>query len=238
MKTALNSYAKRQALLAGIAYVIIFFTAIFANFYVLEGLFGRADHHGLTAAIRTQVNMFQYGNAAFFITMILDVVLAWQLYIITKDVDKELSAFSGLLRLIYAAVLGIALYHLSQMLFLATTTLNIETDTLDWLIFNHKLAFNKVWVTGLVLFGIHLMIYGFLFIKGTGFSSWIGYGLLLAGSGYIADGVGQLILANYEAYAYILDTWVLIGGVTGEMAFMVYLFVLAFRKEVSVSVIE
>ncbi len=175
--------------------------------------------------------MFQYGNAAFLITMILDVALAWQLYVITKGVDMELSAFSSMLRLIYAAVLGIALFHLSQMLYLANTTLSLHLDTLDWEIYIHKLAFSKVWVMGLILFGIHLMIHGFLLIKGKGFSSWVGYGLLIAGSGYIADGAGQLILANYDKWTFILDTWVLVGGVTGEMALMIYLFYLAFRKE-------
>lgn len=221
---------RNQAKQAAFGYLVIFFCGIFANFYVLENIFGQQHSAGLSAVFKANLVIFQWGNLAFFITMIIDVAIGWQLFQILKGANKELASFSALLRIVYATILGIALYHLSQMMWLVSDETMQGTGEVDWQLLMHKVAFNKVWVMGLVIFGIHLMLTGWIIIKSSDFSSLIGYGLLLAGSGYIADGGAQLILYNYEAWSMLFNTWVLVGGVVGEMAFMIYLFYLGYRK--------
>ena len=58
--------------IAGISYLIIFFAAIFANFFALESI--------IQAPIETIENnnlIVRLGIVAFLITVIFDVVVAW-----------------------------------------------------------------------------------------------------------------------------------------------------------------
>ena len=65
---------RNLAVITGISYLIIFFAAIFANFFVLESiikdpLLTVQDHH----------MMVRFGILAFLITVVFDVVVAWAL---------------------------------------------------------------------------------------------------------------------------------------------------------------
>jgi Domain of unknown function (DUF4386) len=60
--------------------------------------------------------LFRSGIACFMVLVILDVVVAWALYILLKPVNKSLAMLAAWFRLVFAAILGVALHDLLSVL--------------------------------------------------------------------------------------------------------------------------
>jgi len=81
-------------------------------------------------------------------------------------------------------------------------------------------AFNWAWQAGFVFFGIHLFLRGGLFFKAGYMKKWLGIALLIAASGYLIDGFGQMLISGYDipvvGYVGILEAvlavWLLVEG--------------------------
>lgn len=65
---------RKLSVTAGVSYLIIFFAAIFANFFVLESLF-----QSPLETVQTKHMIVRWGILAFLITVVFDVVVAWAL---------------------------------------------------------------------------------------------------------------------------------------------------------------
>ena len=83
------------AIIAGISYLVIFFAAIFANFFVLESILKDP-----LVTIQENHVIVRFGIIAFLITVVFDVVVAWALYELYKE--NILSGLSTLFSLIYS----------------------------------------------------------------------------------------------------------------------------------------
>ena len=96
MTNRIAETSRRQAaLIAGAGYLIIFVLAIFANFVVRTGLI-EADDPAVTASnIMDSEGLFRLGLVAFLIVFVVDVVIAWALYIFFRDLSQEYSLLSA-----------------------------------------------------------------------------------------------------------------------------------------------
>lgn len=83
--------------------------------------------------------------------------------------------------------------------------------------------FNATWNIGLLLFGMHLLVLGYLCLKSPRIANGIGGILLLAASGYLLDGLAKLFLDSYKNYKETFEIVVLICGVLGELTFTFWL---------------
>ena len=133
--------SRKLSILGGISYIIIFFAAIFANFFVLETLIYAPletveNHRGLISA----------GIVAFLLTVVFDVVVAWVLFELFKT--HILTRLSTYFRLLHAIIMGVAIYALC-MTYKYTT---------DGEILAQVEIFNTIWLLGLFFFGIHLIL--------------------------------------------------------------------------------
>ncbi len=132
---------RQLSILAGVSYLVIFFAAIFGNFFVLEAI--------LASPVETVTQnhmMVRFGILAFLLTVVFDVVVAWALYALYKD--HFLSGLSTYFRMMHAAIMGVAIFALPMAL-KATT----ETEIL-----RQVDIFNIIWLIGLFFFGIHLIL--------------------------------------------------------------------------------
>jgi hypothetical protein len=195
---------RRLSLIAGLSYLIIFFAAIFANFFVIESILNDPvqtiqDHH----------MMVRFGILAFLITVVFDVVVAWALLELYKD--HLLSLLSTLFRMMHAAIMGVAIFAL--VLALSLTGSQEILNQID--------IFNIIWLIGLFFFGIHLILLGRIIGK----PRIIGIFLVLAGAMYMIDTAAHFVLPDYEDYATIFLALVAIPSIAGEMAFSIWLLV-------------
>lgn len=200
-----NSYSmnnRQLALTAGGSYVVIFITAIFANFVMLEGLL--ADPVGV---VNTHAFSVRLGVMAFLVSAVFDVVVAWALYEMYRQ--HVLTSLSTFFRVVHAVIMGLAVYALLETLRLTTAEEILGQATI----------FNNLWLIGLFFFGAHLILLARI-VKHIRI---IPYIMALAGGMYMVDTSAHFLMANYDAYADIFLAMVAIPSIFGEMAFAVWL---------------
>ena len=114
----IRSVSRRSApRIAGAGYLAIFVLAIFANFIVREGLIvtRRRGGHGV-ANLTDSIGLFRAGVVAFVMVFVLDVIIAWALHIVFREVNADLSLAAAWLRLVYTVFLGVALVFFFEVL--------------------------------------------------------------------------------------------------------------------------
>jgi hypothetical protein len=198
------------SLIAGGSYLIIFFAAIFANFFVLESMINDPLN-----TIQQKHFSVRAGILAFLITVVFDVVVAWALYELFKE--HFLSGLSTLFRMMHAAIMGVAIFALPMAL--DSTTAEAVLKQVD--------IFNTIWLIGLFFFGVHLILLGNIIGK----PKIIAIFLVIAGTMYMTDTAAHFILPNYDAYASVFLALVAIPSIVGEMSFSVWLLVKGGKEE-------
>lgn len=192
------------SIVAGLSYLIIFFAAIFANFFVIESILKDP-----LATIQENHVMVRFGIITFLITVVFDVVVAWALYELYKE--NNLSGLSTLFRMMHAAIMGVAVFALPFAV----------TSTTDQEILRQVDIFNTIWLIGLFFFGIHLILLGRILGK----PKLITVSLIIAGFMYMADTSAHFLLHDYDKYSSIFLALVAIPSIFGEMALSIWLLV-------------
>lgn len=190
--------------IVGIGYLIIFFAAIFANFFALESI--------IQIPIETVENnglMVRMGILALLITVVFDVVVAWALKELYKN--HSLTVLSTYFRMMHAAIMGVAIFALPLALKKTTPDdILVQVDT-----------FNYIWLIGLFFFGIHLILLSKIAIV----PRFIKVFLVIAGVMYVVDTVAHFSLSNYADFASVLLILVAIPSILGEMSFALWLLI-------------
>lgn len=195
---------RQLSLIAGTSYIVIFFTAIFANFFVLELLLNQP-----LEAVSEQTQVVRFGILAFLITAVFDILVAWALFDLYKF--HPFSLPSTYFRLAHAVAMGVAVFALLNV---------FAVDTAEEIV-GQVTVFNNIWLIGLFFFGVHLLFLSRI-VKHITF---IPYLLFAAGVMYIVDTSAHFLMENYDSYAVIFLTLVAIPSIFGEMAFAVWLLV-------------
>jgi hypothetical protein len=217
---------RRAAVTAGLGYLAIFALAIFANFFVLDGLVEPGDAAATARNIAESEGAFRAGLVAFAVVFVLDVVVAWALFVLFRGVRRDVSLLAAWFRLVYTVFLGVALIFS----FIALQLLSGEgyldafgPGQLDAHVLLAVDAFTYAWLIGLVCFGVHLVILGSLLVTSRWTSRLLGYVLMVAGGAYVVDTLARAVLADYAEVEQIFLTMVLIPSVIGELWFTVWL---------------
>ncbi|MGM0877447.1 MAG: DUF4386 domain-containing protein [Bacillota bacterium] len=211
---------------AGFGLLLMFILAIFANFFVLESLIIPGDAATTANNIIANELLFRGGISSFIIVIILDVLVAWALYILLKPVNKNLALLAAWFRLIYTAIFGVALYKFLSVLQLlsgADYLTVFETDQLHAQVMLFINAFNNGWLIALVFFGFHLFVVGYLIFKSGFMPRILGILLIMASMGYLIDSFAKLLLSNYTDYETIFLLIVAVPGVIGELSLALWL---------------
>ncbi len=195
---------RNLAIIAGVSYLIIFFAAIFANFFVLESILKSP-----VETVKHNPLLVRFGILAFLITVVFDVIVAWALYELYKT--HPLSGLSTYFRMMHAAIMGVAIFALP----LALTSITQEEILLQVDIFN------TIWLIGLFFFGVHLILLGRI-IKKPGI---IAFFLIVAGIMYMIDTAAHFLLTDYETYGSTFLALVAIPSIIGEMSFAIWLLI-------------
>lgn len=190
--------------IAGVSYLVIFFAAIFANFFVLESILNDPLN-----TVQENHLMVRFGIIAFLITVVFDVVVAWALYELYKE--NILSGLSTLFRMMHAAIMGVAVFSLPIAL----------SSTTDQEVLRQVNVFNITWLIGLFFFGIHLILLGRILEK----PRFITVFLIIAGIMYMVDTGAHFLLQNYDDYSIIFLALVAIPSIFGEMALSIWLLI-------------
>lgn len=223
-RRAADHSERRFALAAAIGLLVMAVLAPFAQFGVLGQLIVPADAAVTTRNIATSAGLFAAGIGAFVIIAILDVVVAWAAYGLLRRVDRGLAQFVGWSRAVYAVGFGYALVSLVQAAQLvgSASTADLASAGFQSEVASHAASFNGRWDVALVVFGIHLLGFGALLLRSVDFPRILSILVLLAGTGYLVDAVGRLLVPGYTL---TISTFTFIG----EALLIVWLFKIAIK---------
>lgn len=181
---------RTAAIVAGIALAIMAVLGGFANFGAIVPLIARGDAEQTAQNISGAPLLFFAGVASFFIVALLDIVVAGALYTLFRPVSRRVSAAAAWLRSVYAVLLVVAL----SQLVLGFSLLGTPETALPVLE-----SFNTIWVISLGVFGISLLLVGYLAFRSGFIPKIFGILLVVSGIGYLADAIGMAFIPDFTA---------------------------------------
>jgi Domain of unknown function (DUF4386) len=202
---------RTAAIVAGISLAIMAVLGGFANFGAIVPLITRGDAEQTAQNISGAPVLFFAGVVSFVIVALLDVIVAGALYMLFKSVNRRVSAAAAWLRSGYAVLLLVAL----SQLVIGFTLLGDPEAALPVLE-----SFNTIWVISLGVFGVSLLLVGYLAVRSGFVPKVFGILLAVAGLGYLADAVGMVFISDFTAvfaqFMFVGEVaiifWLLISG--------------------------
>ena len=214
---------KKSAIIAGIGLLLMAILAPIANFIIIQGLVDLENVAKTISNIVSSEGLLRLGIILFIIVALLDIIVAWALYIFLIPINKQLSLLTAWLRIIYATILLVVLTYLLKVLILLDGNdylTGFSTDQINIQVMLCINTFNNGWEFGLIIFGFHLLILGYLLLKAGYMRKILGILIIIASLGYLIDGFGKLFSADYNLTIsmitfigeIILIFWLLIKG--------------------------
>ncbi|GAA4462589.1 DUF4386 domain-containing protein [Nibrella saemangeumensis] len=211
---------RRMALVAGYSLVAMAIVAGFGYGYGFGSIYVAGDGAATVTNLNQSAYLFRWVIVAFLVIMLLDVVVAWALYYFFKPVDEALSLLTAWLRIIYAPFLGIALMNL-----LAVLPLLNDAAPAESLIMRSLNAFQDVWSLGLVVFGFHLTLLGYLALMSRFVPKVLAGLALFAGLCYFLSNLANLAVPDYGQYKGTVEMALSLPMALGELALAVWLLI-------------
>jgi hypothetical protein len=207
-----NTRSLRTAsLIAGLGLALIVVLALVGNFVAIQPLISPGDPAKTAQDILNSEALFRLGIACLVLTAVLDMIVAGALLVLFEPVNRGVSMMAALFRVAYAAVFLVAIIQLAVALRLLgdPTQAMRAIDT-----------YNTIWLVGLIFFGIHLGLIGYLAYRSGYMAKVFGILLVVAGIGYLVDGFGTVLVPDYSIniaqFTFVgeaaLMFWLLIKG--------------------------
>lgn len=218
---------RQAALVAGFGLLAMALAAPFAEFFVYAELVVREDIAATVANLAQRKGLFVAGMFAYFLVFVLDIVVAWALYVLLRPVNPALSLFTAWLRLVYTTVALVATFKLFGVFRLLHTpeTLNlVGQQALYEQVYFLLNAFRVEWGISLVLFGVYLGFLGWLVYRSGYIPRLFGVLLIIAGLGYLITYSGPYLYPDW-------DTGFLFITFFGELLFMLWLLIRGWKLE-------
>jgi hypothetical protein len=222
--TTLRQAMHRSALIAGLGLLLMAVLAGLATFGVLERVVTDGDASRTTSDILAAFRSFRLAILALFAVAVLDVVVAWALWAFFDRVHHAVAVLAAWCRGLYAVVFAVAIAQLvAAARLLADGRLRGQADLqLQSDVLTQIQQYGDIWSFGLGLFGIHLLLIGWLAFRSGFVPRFIGVLVLIAGAGYLVDSFGGLL---YATYTFELASFTFIG----EVVLMIWLLLFAAR---------
>lgn len=213
---------------AGMAYLVIIATGIFAEFFVRSSLIVWDDAAATAANIVSSASLYRAGLAAELLMLACDVFVALALYAIFRTVSRSLALLAAFFRLVHASIVGanllntyIPLHLLSGAEYLGA----FDPAQLHALVLAFLDAHSYGYAVGLVFFGFQCGVLAYLILKSGYVPKTLGALLMFAAIGYLVDSFGRTLLASYVDYETVFAIVVFAPAFLGELSFALWLLV-------------
>ena len=208
---------------AGVGILLMAALAGFGNFVAVQGLVTDGNAGRTAEDIMGSEGLFRLGILSLFVVVALDVVVAWSLYRVFSPVSRALSMLAACFRVAYAGVFLVAVSQLIGVLHLLGNDAYLRVFSAGQLnaqALSGIASFKDVWAAGLVLFGLHLLVIGYLAYRSGYVPRVLGILLAVAGLGYVIDSFGAVMSGgswnDISSFTFIgeflFGVWLVIRG--------------------------
>lgn len=212
---------RQAALVAGFAYVLN--PVSYAEFTIYPKLVIAGNIEQTAENIAAHGDLFLVAILCYFLSFVGDVVIAWSLYILLAPVNRSLSLLMAWFQLVYASIALVGVVNLSAVYHLLTTPEYLTVFGPGPLHAQVSLllhSFRYTWQMSLALFGVHLVLLGYLIYRSGYIPRILGILLVINGLGWVIDSLGPYFFPHANLgftfitfFAEILFMlWLLIRG--------------------------
>ncbi|NHF59688.1 DUF4386 domain-containing protein [Flavobacteriaceae bacterium TP-CH-4] len=210
---------RRAALIAGWGLFFMTLFALYAIYFIFQTLILPEEIEMTIENIRANELQFRIGIGCYLVVIVLDVLVAWALYVFLKPINRDISLLAAWFRLVYSGIYAVALTHYFNVLQLLDSTDYIPLLEMDGVKAKTMLslqAFNDTWAIGFVFFGLHIAFLGYLAFKSAYVPKILGILLILAGLSYLIDYFARFLFPENPLPVSTYFGW-------GELIFMFWL---------------
>jgi hypothetical protein len=214
---------RKAALVAGVAYLIVFFLTPHAW---ISKLIVSGDAVTTFQNITSNELLFRAGTACWFIVLVADAVVAWALYCFFLPVSKSLSLLAAWFRLLFVAVMGLTALNLLNVLQLiegADYFAAYDIGQLHAQLMLFLNAYDYGSNIAFVFFGFHIGVLSYLVLKSDFVPRVLAALLLVAFAGYQIDSFSSFLSASYVKSPLGFILTVAIPAVIAEFSLTVWL---------------
>ncbi|NOR17231.1 DUF4386 family protein [candidate division WOR-3 bacterium] len=162
-----NISLRKAAIVAGSAFIISFFLAILVDNFILPNfIIPGGDTAVLANDIIAKARLFNISVILYLIILTLDATIALALYIVLRPASSTLASLTGILRLLYVAIMVIG------VLALAFQLINVD-------------SYGTIKLIGYLFFIFHIFVLGYLVFKSGYIPRILGVLLLIASFSYV-----------------------------------------------------
>ncbi len=215
---------QRTGRIAGIVYLLIFFSGLIAEFVIRQSFIDVTNAAETADAIAGNESLFRLSILFDIIMVISDIAIAALFFRMFRQTSELLARLALMFRMTQAVIIAVNLVNL----FLAIRfTASAESSHFS-LIFAQAHATG--YTLGMIFFAVNLIFLGILMIKADYFPSILGYFMFIASAGYMIDSFAQVLMINYHQYADILGGIVFTPAFITELALSLYLIIRGARN--------
>ena len=214
---------RTACLTAGVGLLLMSVLAAVGYVAIVQRLVTPGDPVATARDIVGSAGLFRLGVTMLYAVIVLDVLVAWALLGVFTPVSRNVSRLAAWFRVAYAAVFMVAIGQLAgvpDLLSNAGYSTAFTPEQLQGQAMVKVEAFHDTYMAGLILFGVHLLILGYLAYRSGYVPKVIGVLLAVAGVGYIVDSV-VTVFTEGTPFAistvtflgeFLLALWLLIRG--------------------------
>lgn len=214
---------------AGFLYLLIIGFGLIAQTFVRDALVDASDATITANNIQASELWYRFGFVSELLMLISDIGVTTILYILFKDLSKNLSLLSTFFRLASIIILAVvALSHYAALSFLGGEEylMVFNPGQLDALALLSVKLHGSGYNICLLFFGVHLLILGYLIYKTDLFPRILGVLLLIAGICYIMNSLTWFLFPTFVKAIYPA---ILIPCLIGELIFSLWLLIKGVR---------
>jgi hypothetical protein len=193
---------KKTARVTGVLYLIIIVCGMFSEVYIRAGLIVPGDAATTADNIAASELLFRVGFASDMFVFLSDVAVAVLLYVLLRPVSRIVALIAAAFRLAGTAIYGVNLlnYFVALLLLGGADYLAVfEPVQLDAMALLFLEMHGHGYDLGLVFFGLHCLMLGYLLFRSDLFPRILGVLMVLAAFGYVVGSFTRFLFPHYSA---------------------------------------
>jgi hypothetical protein len=205
--------------------------APFAEFFVRQGLVVPGNVAATAENIVASQLLFRAGFASDLVVFVSEVALAAVLYVLFRPVSGVLALVMAFARLAMVTILGLNLLNMLTALQLLTSAeyaAAFDKGQLQALAFVFLNAQSNGYALGMVFFGLHLAVLGYLVYRSGFVPRILGVLMVVSALGYLADSFTLFLVPQY---AETLAVVVVVTALIGELPLTLWLLIKGLNVE-------
>ncbi len=216
---------KNLARIAGLCYLIVILTGLFAEVFVRQALKVSGNALATAKHIQSSEMLYRWGLVADLMNFVFGIPCVLIIYFLFKRVNKFLLQIALTFVIIQTAIIAVNLLNQASPLLLLSNDAYLNTFQPNQLATLAQLSLNVQgigYAIGLVFFGMYCLLVGYVIVKSKMIPSILGILYLISGMGYLINSFTMLLSKDF---ANPIFTYVAIPIFIGELSLCLWLLI-------------